>query len=363
MAAVELEGLLPGGPPPAPRSGGGRAWRRLVVGASAGVMLLAVVYFAASSRSGAAGRAALAEVIVPVIPEKDDPSEQAALIMGSVDHGGDPHREAEDFRDHDEPGPPNTGEEKYYAAEADSIIHHASGTLERIMHGPPPEPAVEDSMTISMPGGKAEAEAKEAETLVEAKLDTVVEPKVGPPAAVLTPPWKNAGATPDDNVFAHPNAGATPDDNVFAHPDDYVPVDSPRFKNTGRNYWHTSNGETTDGALGGLGEGVAPGSSAGTGPFISNSADSGAPASEGWTLNTQQDDCFHHGKAAPCGEAPAPEPPGGVAGGVAGMGEYVAALETGGAACGYGGGCGGAQGVRSAWSGGEGEGGQGGEER
>lgn len=56
--------------------------------------MLAVVYFAASSRSGAAGRAALAEVIVPVIPEKDDPSEQAALIMGSVDHGGDPHREA-----------------------------------------------------------------------------------------------------------------------------------------------------------------------------------------------------------------------------------------------------------------------------
>jgi len=95
MAALEREGLLPGGPPPAPRNGGGRSWRRLVVGVAAGSMLLAVVYFAASSRAvKGGGRAALVEDIAEGLPDKNDPSEQAAMIMGSVNGGGEPNREA-----------------------------------------------------------------------------------------------------------------------------------------------------------------------------------------------------------------------------------------------------------------------------
>jgi hypothetical protein len=91
MAAFEQEGLLPGGPPPAPRSSGGRSWRRRVVGVAACIL---VVYFAASSRAVQGGRAALVEDIAQGLPDENDPSEQAAMIMGSVNPGGDTHREA-----------------------------------------------------------------------------------------------------------------------------------------------------------------------------------------------------------------------------------------------------------------------------
>ena len=42
-----------------------------------------------------------------------------------------------------------------------------------------------------------------------------------------------------------------------------------------------------------------------------------------------QDDCFHSGKAVPCVHAPQAGPPGGVYGGIAGMDEYVNALQQG----------------------------------
>jgi len=277
--------------------GGASNRRRCWAGIASGFLLLAVV---ASFIGGDRGRS-LEEVVDP-----NDPSEVAAQIIGNSEGFG---RQVDDLRAHGELPYVNNGKEEQYPALAKAIVHHGEGILHRLLYGPPPKPmegipmpvddeyppdpdGIDDpvpvvptpprSPPLDYDQGKLassiidESNARYLSNLQNAKTSGKV---ASVPESVKMPNWKNAGSVPETNVFDFPAS--------------YIPPDSPRRASSGRNYWHTSGGENTDGTAGALGGSWPVGSTAGTGPRIESWADNGATAGEGFVYSTENDDRFH----------------------------------------------------------------------